>query len=502
MKPISLGKGYVRIYEFNIKVNGAVTMKHKGSARKTMQRYSKGNSPGKPKGKGKNSKKSISSKVAQVLFTEGKNVQTSSQDIGNNNLAKSLVSLKRKYTFLNEPKKQRVLENCLFCKNFCESESIKCCKCEQWYHGNCVHLSERDRQLFNLCDVEYVCVICVIRDIPQVTGIIDIVEAVSEKCDELGEKASNNSLLSECEDLAENNFLVDQIIEEQRKLSTPREKIPGLRLDEAEISIFQENNSLLAEDIDFHSEKCSREGSSLLAEGTDLHGENQPGLPPTGLPNPAREDPLQVVNKLQVIPPTPHSFNRNSNQVVIIDNIKESWKFRKSYHIKREFTKYFPDIKLSLAYSLKAGGIALHLTNQEAATRVLKYLWPAEAFNNSGSQIYCHPVNNKPKVILKNINPSLSEEEIERILQTFTPEKLTARRFYYRDTGKPLPVVKVTCASETAINLLLDKCQIVDGKEVRVEKFQAIHRREITCFNCQDQGHIARSCPKLTSQGQ
>ena len=199
----------------------------------------------------------------------------------------------------------------------------------------------------------------------------------------------------------------------------------------------------------------------------------------------------------EVKAPTQFSTNcSNSTNLVIIDNIRESWKYKNSSTIKREFARYFKDVKLQLAYSLKAGGVALHLANKESTERVLRFVWPNEAFNNSGSQLLCHSASNKPKVILKNVDTILSEKEVEDITQKFIAEKVSVKRFHYRDTGKRLPVVKVTC-SETAAHLLLTKYYSIRGRNIKAEKFEITHRREITCYSCGERGHIARSCRQL-----
>ena len=141
------------------------------------------------------------------------------------------------------------------------------------------------------------------------------------------------------------------------------------------------------------------------------------------------------------------------------------------------------------------------MESKESAERVLKFLWPPEAFNNSGTQLYCHTASNKPKVVLKNVDTTLSEKKVEDIVQTFTGEKVSLRRFHYRDSGKPLPVVKVTC-SENALQHLFTKSLTINGRNVVAEKFESIHRREITCFNCRERGHIARSCPQLITSAE
>ena len=106
-----------------------------------------------------------------------------------------------------------------------------------------------------------------------------------------------------------------------------------------------------------------------------------------------------------------------------------------------------------------------------------------------------------PKLILKNVDSALSEKEVEDIVQVFTGEKVSVKRFHYRDTGKRLQVVKVTCG-ESAAHQLLTRSLLIKGRNILVEKFENIHRREINCFNCRERGHIARSCPLLqTSVG-
>ena len=449
----------------------------KGSARNKIKKYSKGNSPLK-----KVPKNSLRSKVAQTLLEGGKNIQSSSQGISCGDTAKNqtkFLPFKRKYSYVLNLKQPRNSNTCILCQKYCESQSIDCCKCKQWYHANCVHISERDLQLHQLCEIDYVCVVCIIKDIPQPNGITCIAEAVQEKCErfDLIEENVESTISSEEGELEQNNTIVDQLLLEQQQNSAASD-IPCINSGEGLKETAPEGNTTPQSSVDFTPE-------IIVASGE---------------PCPASEN-LELDNTTTVETVTQASATNNSTNLVIIDNLRESWRYKNSSNIKKEFTKYFKDIKLLLAYSLKAGGIALHLVNKDSAERILNFQWPPEAFGNSGDQLICHTASNKPKVVLKNVDTTLSESELVDIFERFTLEKLSVRRFLYRDTGKRLPVVKVTC-SEAASHLLLSKSLTIRGKLVTAAKFESVHRREITCYSCREQGHIARSCPQLTTSAE
>ena len=190
----------------------------------------------------------------------------------------------------------------------------------------------------------------------------------------------------------------------------------------------------------------------------------------------------------------------DTNLILIIDNIINSWHFRNSADIKGELSKFFPLINFRLVYSLKAGGIALHLNSQQDYQTILNFHWPPEAFCHSGSNLKCHPIVNKYKLILKNVNPNVACSEIEDLLYTFTSSQTKTHRYRYRDTRKSMPVVRVTCTSEEIALKILNNHIQIGPDSIVVEKFKETQSRDITCFLCNNQGHIAQYCSSSQRQ--
>ena len=87
--------------------------------------------------------------------------------------------------------------------------------------------------------------------------------------------------------------------------------------------------------------------------------------------------------------------------------------------IKRELNKFFPAIGFRLVYALKAGGIAIHLNTLADFNKIKNFCWPKEAFGNSGQSLHCHVIEDLPKLIVKNVDPNYSEEQVENIIGTF-----------------------------------------------------------------------------------
>ena len=108
-----------------------------------------------------------------------------------------------------------------------------------------------------------------------------------------------------------------------------------------------------------------------------------------------------------------HNIGQRTRYIVLIDNINNPWQYRNSANIKREFTKYFPNITLKLAFSQRAGGISLQLVSEEDTEKVLNFVWPEEAFCGSGKKLTCR-LRNLHKLILKKRGPKENRERYQR----------------------------------------------------------------------------------------
>ena len=135
----------------------------------------------------------------------------------------------------------------------------------------------------------------------------------------------------------------------------------------------------------------------------------------------------------------------NSKRVLIVDGLKNPCDYQNSRTIKEEIRKFKGNIKIKYAYPLNRGGIAIH-TESEDDIELLKSNWPKEAFNGSSS-ISFHENAVKPRCIFKNVSPYLQDENIVSAVESQLKITLNIRRLKYRDTGRHMPVVIVTCNS-------------------------------------------------------
>ena len=157
-------------------------------------------------------------------------------------------------------------------------------------------------------------------------------------------------------------------------------------------------------------------------------------------------------------------------------------------------SRFLPIISLSL----RAGGVAIHLRSEKDLLSILNFTWPEKAFGDSGLTLDCHKERNDPKIILKNVNPEKPEKDLQDLLFQLTGIRNKILRFKYRDSGKPLPVVKATFQSEKGIkHLLSNKKLSIDGVEVKVEEYKYLHRREVKCLYCNQLDHVVKDCTEI-----
>ena len=96
------------------------------------------------------------------------------------------------------------------------------------------------------------------------------------------------------------------------------------------------------------------------------------------------------------------------------------------------------------------------------------------------------------KVVIKNINPFISTEDIKQVVDKKFNQNSKIRRFLSSVNRKPLPIISISCHSEISSKLLIDRIDIF-GKHYNCEQYK---KTVIHYFNCQQFEHIAKHCSK------
>jgi len=187
-----------------------------------------------------------------------------------------------------------------------------------------------------------------------------------------------------------------------------------------------------------------------------------------------------------------NSENCERNNIIIVDHIPNATEFINSSRILKEVNFYAPNIAVKFAYSLARGGVAIHLHNKQDKLVLLQSLTD-EAFG--GGLIYDLSLKTQT-LFVKGVSVSVTTEHLIRILRDKNIEVTEATRLTQHITGRPLPVIRINCTVESAKTLLQAPLITIRGAQCKVERKQVTVYR---CYNCQQLGHIARTC-KLMSR--
>ena len=97
-------------------------------------------------------------------------------------------------------------------------------------------------------------------------------------------------------------------------------------------------------------------------------------------------------------------------------------------------------------------------------------------------------------VVIKNINPCISTEDIKQFVDKKRNQNSKIRRFHSSVNRKPQPIISTSCHSEISSKLLIEGIDSF-GKHYNCERYK---KPVIRCFNCQQFGHIAKHCSRTS----
>ncbi|VDH97606.1 Hypothetical predicted protein [Mytilus galloprovincialis] len=193
---------------------------------------------------------------------------------------------------------------------------------------------------------------------------------------------------------------------------------------------------------------------------------------------------------------------KDPEKIIIIDNIEQPNTAIDSTTIRKELTKIKAlEDQIEEAYSLPKGGIAIHLKDQKTRDKIIKS-WP---INTSvfGEKSVAH----KPRSInhgtnscyLHNIPVHLSEENLSLDLSHLYKIKEVKRK-KYRDTGKLMPVVKITFTDHEEVKKAITSKGYCHPGTTTYSKFQAEQPvKVVRCYNCNKFGHIGKRCLNIAT---
>ena len=175
--------------------------------------------------------------------------------------------------------------------------------------------------------------------------------------------------------------------------------------------------------------------------------------------------------------PADFKNSHSSLNIRLIDKIPQTLIPKNSTQIKKRIKEFSSEqINIQYSYTLPKGGVAIHTeTEKDAETlekETISFLAaPAQNLTQTGFT----------KVVMKNINPFISTEDIKQVVDKKFNQNSKIRRFHSSVNRKPLPIISISCHSEINSKLLIEGVDIF-GKHCNCEQYK---KPVIRYFNCQ-----------------
>ena len=74
---------------------------------------------------------------------------------------------------------------CNLCGVVCTTECIECSKCHRWFHNSCVLIEDRDNTLFDLCNITFNCIFCLISSVHNKVSLEKVLSHVKKQLSSL-----------------------------------------------------------------------------------------------------------------------------------------------------------------------------------------------------------------------------------------------------------------------------------------------------------------------------
>ena len=320
------------------------------------------------------------------------------------------------------------------CQSDKYNEWIECTKCKHWWHIHCAGVSYSEYAFVTTRHFPYKCPVCVVTDV-HTLAVHKLISHIANYIAPIGEVESSETY-------------VKQLTSESSEIHVDQ------------LSTLQTQSHAIVDIV--HQSDYQ----------VDINQEKYDAIPQTNI----YDDTL----------------------IAILDGVTDKTKVANSRTITKEINKTKPELNFSFAYTLPAGGIAIHCKTQADLNIALKD-WPNDSF---GENVISHLPNKSAytsTVICRNVSTEIVDDEILKYISQTHSSTAIIHRFKNRQLDTPLPVVKINMIkvnNQTTANKLITNGITIGTKALPCEPVQRI--KVIRCFNCQSYGHIGRHCKNQT----
>ena len=372
---------------------------------------------------------------------------------------------------------------------------ISCNNCKNWVHPQCTGLTKAEYTKIKNYQVPptnkkdksepfFKCLKCCLHQIFKSTGenVTDIINKNRSKAShpqkETPTSATTLDTTTQTEETETITQVKNQISKEQHHKSNTTEN----NSDKIDITIISTNLQ--------KQDKENSETSAIISDTKSNQSNINKNKPAEQKQKQLATESTDQANKStepKQKQQTTNSKNSSNNICIrVIDNIPQQSKPKSSVDIKQHIQKTIgKEIKIDFIYPLAKGGIAVHLPTEQEAN-----LLQEQAGNIYPNSICRKPSSvTKKKIIIKNISPKYSQEDIQANLSDKYKKSFEVKRFHSRINKKPLPIILIITENSLHVKTA-DKIQIF-GKDYLCETYK---KPLVRCYNCQKFGHIARFC--------